>query len=183
MEFNKIAGAVLLAGLIAMFVGKVSTGLYGGGESHHGEVEHAKRGYMIEVADAQAADAASGEATEAVDIVTLLATADAVAGEKFFKKKCATCHTTEQGGKDKTGPNLWNVVNRAKASHGGFNYSKSMQNAGGSWDYNSLNAFLAKPKKFIPGTMMAFAGMKKDKKRADLIAYLRTLSPSPAPIK
>ena len=119
-------------------------------------------------------------AVEAVaeDITTLLATADAAAGAKVFKK-CASCHSTDNGGKNKVGPNLWNIVGGAKASVSGFSYSGVLSGLGGSWSYAELDAFLASPKEYAPGTKMSFKGISKPAKRAALIAFLRGQSDSP----
>ena len=109
---------------------------------------------------------------------------DAAAGEKIFKK-CQACHTAEDGGANKVGPNLWNIVNRPVASHEGFKYSGAMTEfaAGGTvWDYDHLDHFIKKPKDLVPGTAMGFAGLSKIQDRADLIAYLRTMSNDPAPL-
>ncbi len=183
MELNKIAGAILLAGLIAMITGKVSTILYHGGADagHHGEAHHETRGYSIEVVEAPAGAAVAAQ-KELASIIPLLHSADVAAGEKFFGKKCATCHTSEQGGKTKTGPNLWDIVNRDKGAAGDFKYSKALTAKEGDWNYDALNGFLHKPKKWLPGTIMAYAGIRKDQDRADLIAYLRSLSNAPAAI-
>ena len=111
----------------------------------------------------------------------LLASANVDNGVKVFKK-CAACHTPAKGGKNKVGPNLWNIVNAKRGQVAGFSYSKNLSAKEGDWTYESLNEFLARPKKYIPGTKMAFAGLKKASDRANLIAYLRTLADSPAPL-
>ena len=111
----------------------------------------------------------------------LLASADTAAGEKVFKK-CKSCHTVEQGGKNKVGPNLWNVVGGPKAHAEGFAYSDAVSGLGGEWTYEDLDAYLTKPKDFAPGTKMSFAGLKKPGDRASVIVYLRTLSDSPKPL-
>jgi cytochrome c len=80
------------------------------------------------------------------------------------------------------GPNLWDVVGNKQAHIAGFGYSPALQAAGGTWDYEKMNAFLANPKAAVPGTRMAFAGMRRADDRANLIAYLRTLSDSPRPL-
>lgn len=125
---------------------------------------------------------AGGEAVAAVPIATLLASADAGAGEAVFKK-CASCHTSEKGGPNKVGPGLWDIVNRPIASHEGFSYSAGMTTFSEGhkvlWDYDHLNFFLEAPKKHVPGTAMGFVGLKKNDERANLIAYLRTLSDNP----
>ncbi|MCP5367228.1 MAG: cytochrome c family protein [Hyphomicrobiales bacterium] len=113
--------------------------------------------------------------------LAMIGDADVDKGRKLFKK-CAACHTPDQGGKNKVGPNLWDIVGRPKASHEGFKYSDGMQGKGGEWTFEDLNHFLAKPKDFVPGTKMAFAGLKKDGDRAEVLAYLRTLSDSPKPL-
>ena len=114
-----------------------------------------------------------------------LASADAGAGESVYKI-CAACHTADNGGANKVGPNLWDIVNRPIASHEGFSYSGAMQEFAQDgtvvWDYQHLDDFLASPKGLVKGTAMGFAGIKKPDERADLIAYLHTLSDNPAPL-
>lgn len=178
-EFNKIAGAVL-ATIFVLFGGSIlAEGLF------HSEVPETP-GYEIVVAEADS-DGAEGGAAEAEDppIAALLQTADAEAGAGQFKK-CAACHSAEKGGPNKVGPVLWDVVNRPVASVAGFAYSAAMTefSQGGSvnWDYEHLNGFLTNPKGYVPGTSMGFAGIKDPEARAELIAYLRTLSDSPAPL-
>lgn len=123
-------------------------------------------------ADAPATPAAAIEPTAAM-------------GEQVFKR-CAACHTIDKGGANKVGPNLYGVVTRPVASHEGFAYSGAMKefSQGGSvvWDYDHLDHFLLSPKGLVKGTAMGFAGLKNPKERADLIAYLRTLADSPAPL-
>jgi len=115
------------------------------------------------------------------DIGTLLAGADATAGEKVAKK-CAACHTLDKGGKNKVGPNLWNVVGRNVGTAEGYSYSSAMAGVGGTWSYEKLDAFLTSPREFVNGTKMTFAGVRNAAERADLIAYLRTLSDNPQPL-
>ncbi len=97
---------------------------------------------------------------------------DAAKGEKVFKK-CKACHVVEEG-KNKTGPSLYGVVGRAAGSIEGYKYSKAMAGSGLVWDAETLDAYLTNPKKYLKGTKMAFAGLKKEKDRADVIAYLAT---------
>ena len=80
------------------------------------------------------------------------------------------------------GPNLWNIVNRARASEAGFNYSAGMKGKGGSWSFEELNKFLANPRGYVPGTAMTFAGLSRAEQRADVIDFLHTLSDNPAPL-
>ena len=179
-EFNKIAGAVLGTALVVFGLNSLSDTIY------HSENPE-KPGYMIEVAEA----ATGGEATAggaeqpAVSVGTLLASADPAKG-LAVAKACAACHDFTKGGPNKVGPNLWGVVMRKPGTHDGFAYSPAMAaKSGEDWTYEALNDFIAHPKEAIPGTKMAYGGLKKDADRANLIAYLATLSdasvPFPAP--
>ncbi len=105
-------------------------------------------------------------------IMALLAEADLEKGAKI-SKACAACHSFEKGGPTKQGPNLWGIVGSTKGAIPGFAYSEELIAKGGKWDYDSLNHFLEKPKRYISGTKMNFAGLKKAKDRATLIAWLR----------
>ena len=173
--FNKIFMAILMATLIAMFAGFFSKKLL------H-PTYPAERAYKVEVPETATADAGAPAAPAEPDpVMPLLAAADPAAGQKLVRA-CAACHTFEQGGANKVGPNLWNIVNNKHAHAEGFAYSDAMKSQEGPWDYEHLNKFLANPKATIPGTKMNFAGMKKVEDRANLIAYLRTLSDSPAPL-
>ncbi len=125
--------------------------------------------------------AAPAKTAPAGDVMALLATADLGAGARAFKK-CKACHTTTKGGKNKIGPNLWDVVGRAKGSAAGFKFSKTLKGLGGDWTYGDLDAFLTKPKSFARGTKMVFSGLKKPTDRAAVIAFLRSLSDSPKPL-
>jgi len=98
------------------------------------------------------------------------------------KGMCFTCHTVDKGGVNKVGPNQWDIVGRKKASHEGFSYSSALQSKGGDWTYEDINHMIFKPQAFVRGTKMAFAGLAKEQDRADVIAYLRTMSDTPAPL-
>ncbi len=136
--------------------------------------------YKVEVAEASDAGGDSADAA-AENALTMLASVDADRGEKVFSK-CKSCHTPEEGGKHGIGPNLWDVVGRAKAGADFDKYSSALQEKGGDWSYEDLDAFLAKPKDFVPGTKMSFNGLKKASDRAAMIVYLRSLSASPKPL-
>lgn len=131
----------------------------------------------------------TGEVTSSVDTIQkttepiekLLTTASAANGEKIAKK-CLQCHTFDKGAPHRTGPNLWGVVMNAVAHATDYIYSQAMKSHGGKWTYEALNAYLQKPREFIKGTKMSFVGLSNAQERADLIAYLRTLADSPAPL-
>jgi cytochrome c len=169
LEFNKIAGAVLLGGVIAMFSGTIAKGVFGG-YAHH-EEGHVKRGFIIE--GAEAAEAGAAPAAE-IDMGTLLAAATIEQGANVMKK-CATCHDFTQGGPNKIGPNLYGVLGGPKAHAAGFQYSDAIKGAGGTWDVESMWKFLNNPAAVMKGTKMSFAGLKKPEELAAAIVYLRSL--------
>lgn len=174
-EMNKITGAVLLAGFIAMTAGLVAEALYTGsiGEAH-GKEE--KRGYTIAGAET-AGDGHTAPAADAgpVDIAEFMAKADAKAGEAIVKK-CTSCHTFDKGGKDGVGPNQWGLVGSHFGHKDGYKYSDAlMAMKDKKWGHQELSEFLENPKKYIPGNKMSFAGIKDPQDRANLIAYLATL--------
>lgn len=157
------ATAALCGSLLVLLLGKwAAEGLY------HVEA-HGEASYVIEVADSGSAAADEPE----VDFTELLAAADVDKGAKVFKK-CSACHKLEDGA-NATGPHLYGVVGRAKASVDGFGYSGTLAGMGGDWSVENLNAFLLKPSAYASGTTMSFPGLKKDKDRANLIAYLQTI--------
>lgn len=130
--------------------------------------EVVKRGFQIEIA---ANGTAVVEVAKPVDLATMMKTADATRGAKTFKK-CASCHSIGKGEAAKVGPNLFGIVGRKRAASAGFSYSEAMKAKGGAWDKESINTFITKPKDFVPGTKMAFPGLKKPQDRADVILYL-----------
>ncbi len=172
LEGNKIVAAVLAAGVVAMISGFVATLVY-----HPETLDKPVYSVAVEEAEPAAADAA---AAPAMSLGGLLAAADAEAGKKQAKK-CTACHSFDEGGPTKIGPNLWNVLNRPIASVAGFGYSSVLQGMSGeTWSYENLDAFMANPKGFAAGTKMSFGGVKKEGARADLIMFLRSFSGSPA---
>ncbi|MDJ0930327.1 cytochrome c family protein [Breoghania sp.] len=178
-ELNKIAGAVLLSLLVIMALGVTSDIIF---DSHKPEVP----GYPIAVASADGAGegAQPAEEEEQLSLAQMLAKADAGKGEKVAKK-CVACHTFEEGGANKVGPNLWGVVGRVPAGHEGFKYSSAMiafAEEHPEWTFEQIGEFVTKPKDHIPGTAMSFAGLSKADDRADLIVYLHTLDENPKPL-
>lgn len=107
----------------------------------------------------------------------MIADADPSAGETTAKRKCAVCHSFDEGGPNKVGPNLHGIVGQEVAAADGFRYSGALQDKGGSWDYAALDAFLADPRGWAQGTRMAFAGLKDEQERVEVISYLRSISP------
>jgi cytochrome c len=173
LEVNKMLAAILTAGIIASGSGVISRIVY----RPHVPVESA---YPIEVAATEdGAEEAGGE--PAVSLAALLADASVEEGQTVAKK-CAACHTFEEGGANKIGPALWGVVGRDIASVEGFAYSDALTSQEGAWDYETLSHFLANPKGWAPGTKMAFAGLKKDQDLADALVYLRSISPDAPPL-
>lgn len=176
--FNMGVGALLGTVFVLMSVSIASEGIF------HAPAPE-KEGYAI-VAEVAEAPAGGGEAAKAeTPIATLLASADAAAGETVFKK-CQACHDVTKGGPNKVGPNLWGVVNRPIASHEGFSYSGALKDfsKGGAehWTFDHLSHFIAAPKKYVPGTAMGFAGLPKETDRANLLLYLHTLADTPEPL-
>ena len=171
-EWNKIAGAVLFALLLSVGLSIFSDVIF---EAHEPETP----GYVIAVATEEGAAPA-----EAQPLPVLLAAADPGAG-KTGANKCLACHTFQSGEPNKVGPNLWGVVNRPIASHEGYEYDDAMHayaEQAKTWTFDNLNAFLHDPKGTVPGTKMAFVGLKKPEDRANVILYLRSLSNDPAPL-
>lgn len=175
MELNKGVAAVLVAGIAFFITGTIGDMLVRSHRPHEPAIK-------IEVA--AAAPAAGAAAPAALNpIGPMLASADAAAGEGIAKRQCASCHTFTEGGKNGVGPNLYGVVGEERgADRGGFAFSDAMKKKAGKWSYEDLNAWLHKPAAFVPGTRMAFAGINSDKQRADVIAYLRSLSKNPVPL-
>jgi len=175
IDLQKIFGAVLGTLLFIMAGGFLAETVYHSSEGTGG-------GYTLEVADAGHSDGHGEEAVvEEVSLASLLANADAAKGEKLIKK-CTACHSFEEGGANKVGPALYGIVDRGIAAVDGFGYSDVLngyKTEGKTWSYEDLNAFMTKPKDFAPGTKMSFAGLKKETDRANLLAYLQSLSAAP----
>jgi len=167
MTVTKIGGALCGALLVFLLLNWVAEGIYST-EGGHGD--HAQAAYVIEVEEAEAS---SDEPAEEIDVVALIAAADAGKGEKAYSK-CKACHKLEEGAHG-TGPSLFAIIDRDIAAIDGYSYSGGMAALEGDWTVEALFKFLEKPKDFVPGTKMSFAGLKKSSDRANLIAYLATI--------
>ena len=175
-EINKIVAAVLMVALLVIGIGKLSDVIF--------YVEKPNTpGYVVEVEQAVASNTLSSSETtvEKVDIAASLAMGDISTGEKVFKK-CAACHSIVKGGKNNIGPALYNVVGRDIGAVGDYKYSKALAAYGKAWTFEELNGYLLKPAKWIKGTKMAFAGLRKEKDRASVILYLNQNSDNPLPL-
>ena len=174
-ELNKIVAAVLMVALLIIGIGKLSDVIF--------HVEKPKTpGYAVDVEQAVITSVASSETTEEkIDIAALMALGELALGEKIFKK-CAACHSIVKGGKNNIGPALYNVVGRQTGVVNDYKYSKALSGYGKQWTYEELNGYLIKPAKWIKGTKMAFAGLRKEKDRASVILYLNQNSDNPLPL-
>ena len=174
-ELNKIIAAILMVALLAIGIGKISNLIF------HVEKPETP-GYIVEVEQATTVSS-STETTveEKIDIVALMAMGDLASGEKIFKK-CAACHSIVKGGKNKIGPALYNVVERKVGEIVDYKYSKALADYDKNWTFEELNGFLKKPAKYIKGTKMAYAGLRKEKDRASVIKYLNQNSDNPVPL-
>jgi cytochrome c len=176
-EINKIVASVLLALIVAWVSGLLANKL----------IEPrapAKNAVAVATAPAQQAAAPAGgeQAAGPEPLGPVLASASVDAG-KEVAKKCAACHTFNKGGANRVGPNLWGILDDEVAhDRGNFAFSEALKKKGGTWSVDALNEWLWKPQAFVKGTKMTFIGLPKAKDRADVIAYLNSLSDSPKPL-
>ncbi len=165
-----------MVALLIIGIGKLSNVIF--------HVEKPKTpGYSVELEQATVVNSqTSSEPTEdKIDIATLIAMGDIATGEKVFKK-CAACHSIVKDGKNNIGPALYNVVGREVGVVSDYKYSKALAAYGKVWTFEELNGYLLKPAKWIKGTKMAFAGLRKEKDRASVILYLNQNSDNPLPL-
>ena len=175
-ELNKVIAAILMVALLIIGIGKLSNVIF--------HVEKPKTpGYSVEIEQKTTLDTVvSSETTEEkIDIAALISMGDLATGEKVFKK-CAACHSIVKGGKNNIGPALYNVVGRQVGAVNDYKYSKALSGYGKEWTFEELNGYLTKPAKWIKGTKMAFAGLRKEKDRASVILYLNQNSDNPKPL-
>lgn len=169
-RFNTIAGWVLFAGIVALGSSIVT------GEAFHSERPETM-GYPIEGVAQEGGEGAEAEQPIAV----YLASADPAKGEQIFKK-CVACHNADPGGANALGPALYGVMGNPVAGHPGFAFSDALKSKGGSWDWETMNAWLKSPKAFAPGTKMTFAGLSSPEDRAHLMAFLNSRDSAPLPV-
>lgn len=192
MDYTKIVGSVLVALLVATAIGHFADLLTATNKPMATVAAVAPRAIGDEP-QAQEADVAEGEPAAVENkpaeadagpqpFTVLLAAADAEAGAKRAAVRCGACHTFDQGGANKVGPNLWNVVGRDKGSVDGFRYSNALKELDGHWSIEDLAAFLEKPRQFLKGTKMVFSGVRDVEDRAAIIAFLRTRADEPVPL-
>ena len=176
-EINKIIASILLVALLIIGISKISNIIF--------KVDKLdSSAYKVELADdgaKQISEENTMKADEKVDISALMALGDIAHGEKVFKK-CSACHSIEAGGGNKIGPALYNVVGRKIAAVEDYKYSKALVEYERNWSFEELNGFLIKPQKWIKGTKMAYAGLRKEKDRASVILYLNKYSDNPLPL-
>ena len=176
-EINKIIASILLVALLIIGINKISNIIF--------KVDKLdSSAYKVELPDdgaKQISDEKTMKADDEVDISALMALGDIAHGEKVFKK-CSACHSIEAGGGNKIGPALYNVVGRKIAAVEDYKYSKALVEYKKNWSFEELNGFLIKPQKWIKGTKMAYAGLRKEKDRASVILYLNKYSDNPLPL-
>ena len=170
-EINKIITAILVTVLVVFGIGKISDIIF----------DKDKTDIVAYKVEAPEGEALQASAESSVDIAALLAMGDIAHGEKVYKK-CKACHSIKQGGGNKIGPALWNVIFRPVGSVTDYKYSKALSSYGKEWTWEEMNGFLIKPSKWIPNNKMGFAGLKSEKDRASVILYLNQNSDNPKPL-
>ena len=174
-EINKIVAAVLMVALLVIGIGKLSDVIF------HVEKPE-KPGYAVDVEEVTTVSTSTkASVEEKVDIAALMAMGDVTIGKKVFKK-CAACHSIVKDGKNNIGPALYNVVGRKTGIVSDYKYSKALASYDKEWTFEELNGYLIKPAKWVKGTKIAFAGLRKEKDRASVIKYLNQNSDSPLPL-
>ena len=170
---NKIIVSITLALILIVGIDKVADVIF--------YVEKPeKSAYQVVNSDTSSTITTAETSSESENIMALFASTSANDGAKIFKK-CAACHSIAEGGANKIGPALWGVLGRKAGAVSDYKYSKAMAAHGKAWSFDEMNGFLIKPKDWIKGTKMSFAGLKNPKERAAVILYMNTNSSSPLP--
>ncbi|HJL58278.1 MAG: cytochrome c family protein [Pelagibacteraceae bacterium] len=177
-EINKILASILVAIIIFVIIGFVGNFI-----AKINYNESLVKAYKIDLPETSTDSTMQKTTDNEMDesISSLLASASLAKGEKIFNK-CGACHNYKKGSKSKIGPNLWDLINRQKASVSGFAYSKALSEYGGKWTFEELDEFLYKPKEYISGTKMIFLGLNNVRDRANLMLWLRQQSDNPIPL-
>jgi cytochrome c len=173
---NKIIVSIILAVILVLVINKITDVIY--------YVEKPeKSAYQVTITTTASTTTAekNSEDTDSGNIMTLFASTSADDGAKVFKK-CTACHSIAQGGGNKIGPTLWGVLGRETGSISDYKYSKAMAAHGKTWSFDEMNSFLIKPKDWIKGTKMSFAGLKNAKDRAAVILYMNENTDNPLPL-
>jgi len=174
---NKIIVSIVLAIILVLGINKITDSIF--------YVEKPeKSAYQVENLAAVVGTTSSetnSTNSESGDIMALFASTNAPEGKKIFKR-CAACHSIAKGGANKIGPSLWGALGRKAGSVPEYKYSKAMVAHGKPWSFEEMNGFLTKPKDWVKGTKMSFAGLKKAKERAAVILYMNENSDSPLPL-
>ncbi|MDC0052097.1 cytochrome c family protein [bacterium] len=171
---NKIIVSIVLAIIVVFGINKLTDAIY--------YVEKPEKSvYQVDGATTLVSEKTTETDSADVSIMTLFASTSAAEGEKVFKK-CAACHSIAQGGANKIGPALWGVIGRNAGSVPDYKYSKAMSAHGKPWTFDEMNGFLIKPKDWIKGTKMSFAGLKNEKERAAVILYMNKNTDNPLPL-
>ena len=176
LEVNKILASIFVAFIVIGLISILGDTIINGKNN-----EQVKNAYYIDITEMKTSNAIANTENEEISeqISLFLTSASFEKGKKLFKK-CSACHSYKKGSANKVGPNLWNIINRPKASIQDFTYSKALAEFSGNWGYEELNQFLFKPKGYIQGTKMNFSGLKKEEDRADLLLFLREQADIPA---
>jgi len=171
---NKILVSIVFAVILIVGINKITDSIF--------YVEKPEQSaYQVASVTTDASTASAETSSETGNIMALFASTSAAEGAKVFKK-CAACHSIAEGGKNKIGPALWGVLGRQAGSLPDYKYSKAMAAYGKKWSFEEMNGFLIKPKDWIKGTKMTYAGLKSEKERAAVILYMNENTNSPLPI-
>ena len=175
---NKIIVSIVLAIILVLGINKIADVIFFVKKPEKSAYQVAS----VTTTGSITANETSSESSESVNIMALFTSTSAADGKKVFKK-CTACHSIAQGGGNKIGPALWGILGRKAGSVSDYKYSKAMAAHGKNWSFEEINNFLIKPKDWIKGTKMSFAGLKNAKDRAAVILYMNENTNSPLPLQ